>query len=922
MKNFPALPASALDELVLAAEKPSRYVGGEFGSVVKDLDAAGVRFALAFPDPYEVGMSNLGFRLLYHLLNDRPEIACERVFLPWPDMEGRLRERGLPLFTLESRASVRDFDLLGVTLQFELADTSALALLDLAGIPLLARERGDADPIVVGGGPCAFNPEPVADFFDCFAVGEGEEVALELADAVAESGFRRGGASRAEVLERLARIPGVYVPAFFAPRYDPVSRVLTAIEPLRPGYEKVERRVMPDLNALPTTAYTRPLVPFRQTVHDRLPIELQRGCTRGCRFCQVGMITRPTRQRAPRQILELAETGLKASGYEEVGLLSLSSGDYACLNPLLDDFLARWEGDKIAMSLPSLRTETMSDSLAKKIGRIRKTGFTLAPEAATERMRAVINKGNREEDLLRAVESVFGNGWSLLKLYFMIGLPEERDEDVVAIAELARKCLAAARRALPKGQGSAAIHLGASTFVPKPFTPFQWEPMIAPAETRRRQGLVTAALGGRNGAIQFKPHDSRQSSIEGALALGDRRVGTAVLAAYRMGQRLDGWTEWFDEGNWLAAFEACEREHGVGLDWFAHRRRRLDEVLPWDRIDCGVTKAYLQKQLAAARNLAEVPDCVLEPCTVCGACDYEVVKNRTYEAKDYEPAPPPPPRPPPPAGRTLVRVRYAKLGRLVALSHLETMPTLLRAVRRAGLPVAWSQGYHPKPRVSFGPALPVGIESRCEYLDLDLHGEADPAEVLARLVPELPEGLAALGAERLDPQALSISEAQRAVHYRAEFPGESWDEAALQARVDLFREAGQALVTRTAPPKGRSRGRNQKVAARKQREIDLKEIVTHIEVDGPRSVAFSLRADPSGSAKPAEVLAAVFGADGAPPKGVKVLKEGVSFARDGQGRSPQGQPRAPRYLDALNETTRPARAAHRRGRRARGDAKL
>jgi radical SAM family uncharacterized protein/radical SAM-linked protein len=900
MKTDNALPLSALelDELVLTAQKPSRYVGAEFGAVVKDLAGASVRFALCFPDTYEVGMSNLGFRLLYHLLNDRAEIACERVFLPWPDMEGMLRGRGLPLFTLESRAPVRDFDVLGITLQFELAYTSALAVLDLSGIPLLARERGDDDPLVLGGGPCAYNPEPVADFFDAFAVGEGEEVAIEIADVVAASGFRRGGATRRELLERLATIPGVYVPSFFRPRYDPVSRTLVAIEPLRPGYETVSRRVMPDLNALSTTAYTRPLVPFMQTIHDRLPIEIQRGCTRGCRFCQVGMITRPTRQRDPKEVLRLAEIGLNASGYEEVGLLSLSSGDYAPLNGLLDDFLARWEGDKIGMSLPSLRTETMSDALAKKIARIRKTGFTLAPEAATERMRAVINKGNREEDLLRAVESIFANGWSLLKLYFMIGLPEERDEDVVAIADLAKRSLAAARRALPKGQGSAAIHLGASTFVPKPFTPFQWEPMISPEETRRRQGLVTVALGGRNGAIQFKPHDSRQSSIEGALALGDRRVATAVLAAYRMGQRLDGWSEWFDEGNWIAAFQECEREHGVGLDWYAHRRRRLDEVLPWDRIDCGVTKAYLQKQLAAARNLAEVPDCVLEPCTVCGACDYEVVKNRTYEAKDYVPEPPRPPRPPDPAFRTHVRVRYAKLGRLVALSHLETMHALLRAVRRAGLHVAYSQGFHPKPRVSFGPALPVGVESLCEYLDLELVGAADPAEVLRRLAPELPEGLRVQEAAEVDPKAPSISEAQRAVHYRAEFPTESWDQALLEERVLGFHDAGQAVVTRTVAPKNRHRGRGQKVAVKKGREIDLKEIVTHLAVEGPRSVAFSLKADPSGSAKPAEVLAAIFGEDGTPPRGVKVLKEGVSFARSGQDRTPGQQPRAPRYLDA------------------------
>jgi radical SAM family uncharacterized protein/radical SAM-linked protein len=888
-------PPRELDELLLRAEKPARYVGAELGAVLKDLEAAPVRFALAFPDTYEVGMSNLGFRLLYHLLNDRPGVACERAFLPWPDLEAMLRERGIPLFSLESRAPLAAFDVLGVTLQTELAYTSTLALLDLGGIPLLARERGDDAPLVVGGGPCAFNPEPVADFFDCFAVGEGEEVALELADAVAEAGFRRGGASRAELLGRLARIPGVYVPSLFAPRYDPATRRLAAIEPLRAGYELVSRRVMPDLNALPTTAYVRPIVPFMQTVHDRLPIEIQRGCTRGCRFCQVGMITRPTRQRDPKQVLALAETGLRASGYEEVGLLSLSSGDYDALNPLLDDFLARWQGERIGMSLPSLRTETMGDALARKIARIRKTGFTLAPEAATERMRAVINKGNREEDLLRAVQSVFANGWSLLKLYFMIGLPEERDEDVVAIAELARRCLAAARRALPKGQGSAAIHLGASTFVPKPFTPFQWEPTLTAEETRRRQALVTAALGGRHGAIQFKPHDARQASIEAALALGDRRVGKAVLAAYRAGQRLDGWSEWFDEGRWLAAFDALEREEGVGLAWFAHRRRRLDEVLPWDRIDCGVTKAYLQKQLAAARNLAEVEDCVLAPCTVCGACDYEVVKNRTYEAKDYVPEPARPEAPPEPAARTHVRVRYAKLGRLVALSHLETMHALLRAVRRAGLPTAFSQGYHPKPRISFGPALPVGVESTCELVDLELVGVHAAADVAARLGPELPEGLSILGAEEVDPRAPSIGEALRAVHYRADFPPETWDDAAMSDRVDAFRAADRSVVTRTAPPKNRQR-RQQKIAAAKQREINLKEIVTHLAIEAPGRVSFSLRADPSGSARPTEVLAAIFG-DGSPPRGVKLLKEGVSLSRTSASRAP-GQPRAPRYLDA------------------------
>jgi radical SAM family uncharacterized protein/radical SAM-linked protein len=895
MRETPAtLPA--IDELILCAQKPTRYVGGEFGSVRKDLASARVRFALGFPDVYEVGMSNLGFRLLYHALNDRPEIACERVFLPWPDLEGLLRERGLPLFSQESRADVGAFDILGISLQFELCYPSALALIDLAGIPVLAVDRDDRHPLVVGGGPCAFNPEPVADFFDCFAVGEGEELALEIADAVAESGFRRGGASRQELLERLARIPGVYVPSFFRPRYDPSTRALVAMEPLLPGYEKATRRIIADIDRLPTSAYDRPIVPFMSTIHDRLPVEIQRGCTRGCRFCQVGMITRPTRQRSPAHVLRLAESGLSRSGWEEVGFLSLSSGDYACLNPLIDDFLARWEDERVALSLPSLRTETMSPSLAERIARVRKTGFTLAPEAATDRLRAVINKGNSEEDLLRAIESVFANGWSLLKLYFMIGLPHETDEDVAAIAALARRSLERARRTAAGGKGSVSINLAASTFVPKPHTPFQWDPMIVPEETRRRQAIVTAALGGKHGAIHWKPHDSRQSAIEGALATGDRRAGTAVLEAFRRGQRLDGWTEWFREQVWLDAFRACEAEHGVGIEFFAHRRRPFDEVLPWDRIDVGTTKGFLVKERERATEQAVTPDCVLASCSACGVCDFKDVQNRIQTPDKYVPAPAPVRRAPTPV-RERVRIRYAKRGSLVALSHLETMHAMLRALRRAGLPLAWSQGFHPKPKVSLGPALPVGVRSECEMIDVELCGPADAADVARRLRPELPEGMPLLDVQQLPAGGESISAAIRAVHYLAEFTGDRWTEDALAERVAAFTDSARMVVSRESPAGAKAPRGGQKIAPVRKREIDLKEIVTHLAVEGPGRVAFSLRADPSGSARPSEVLAAVFGEGGAAPEGVKILKEGVSIARTNAAQ-PNGQPRAPRYTDA------------------------
>ena len=847
-----------LDRLILSAQRPSRYAGGELNAVRKDLAAARVKWALAFPDTYEVGMSNVGFRLLYHALNERPDVACERVFMPWPDMEAALRAERLPLFSIESRAPIAAFDILGFTLQFELCYTTVLAMLDLGGIALHTKDRKRDDPLVLGGGPCTYNPEPVADFFDAFVIGEGEEVVHEISDAVAA--WKESGAPRDHLLWLLAEIPGVYVPSLFRVHYA-ADKTIACYEPLKPGYQSIVRRVIPDLNLVPQAE--KPIVPFMQTVHDRLPLEIQRGCTRGCRFCQVGMITRPTRQRDPNDVRRIAERGLEATGYEEVGFLSLSAGDYSCIDGVLEDFFDEFGPENVGISLPSLRTETMSERLAGQIKRVRKSGFTVAPEAATERMRRVINKGNSEKDLLHAVDTVFSAGWDLVKFYFMIGLPTEQDEDVRAIVNLCGEALRRGRKLNPRAE----INVGVSTFCPKPFTPFQWDPMISLEETQRKQALLRdelRKLGRGYRELHVKPHDARQGALEGALALGDRRLATAVLGAYRRGQRLDGWTEHFHLEVWHEAFALAEREHGVGMHFFAHREKGEREVLPFDHIDCEVTKPYLWKARMASLRESQVPDCAYgeEICTACGACDYEVVDNIVYHPEDYRRQPPRVPAEVP-AGRTLLRLRYAKEGvAAVALSHLETMTALLRTFRRAKLSIPHSQGFHPKPKVSFGPACPVGTESRAEYLDLELFGVQDAGQVAGAVRVHLPEGFRLLSCEALAPGGDSLARTIRGIVYRVELPDDAPDAA---QRLAEFASSGEAIIVREREGKRPVR-------------VDLKASVEGLAADGPREVRFTLKAgEPEAVARPSELLSALFGAELVKPGRSRLIRESVVF---------------------------------------------
>jgi radical SAM family uncharacterized protein len=590
-----------LDRLLPTVRKPGRYTGGEYNSVVKDWDTIDVKVALAFPDVYDLGMSNLGLAILYDLLNKEEHTLAERVYVPWPDMEAAMRQAGLPLYSLETHHPVRDFDLMGITLPYEQLYSNVLTLLDLGRLPLLSEKRDERYPLVVAGGNAAFNPEPMADFIDFFVMGEGEQVMLEIVDA-----YRAvRDANRETQLRHMAQIPGIYVPRFYGPSYYE-DGTLAQIEPL---VEEAEPHIVKRITPVMPPPVTKFIVPFVDVVFNRASIEIQRGCTRGCRFCQAGMIFRPVRERSMEDIIQTVDAIVRETGYEEIGLLSLSSTDYTQIGPLVETLSQKYRDRNLSLSLPSSRVESVTVDLVDMLAHGRKTGFTFAPEAATDRMRDVINKSIPTRELLEVAEMVYSRGWRTIKLYFMIGQPTETDQDVLGIAHLAKRVLEVGRR---YHGHKAQVRVGVSTFVPKPHTPFQWAALDDLDTIRHKQAILKKHLRPVKGVI-FNWNEPEESLLESSLGRGDRRVGQAIMRAWQKGCKFDAWHEHFRPDLWRQAFQ----EVGLEQDWYANRPRLADEVFPWDHIDAGVQKRWLLMDWYAAQRGETKIDC-REHCFNCG----------------------------------------------------------------------------------------------------------------------------------------------------------------------------------------------------------------------------------------------------------------------------------------------------------------
>ena len=819
------MSATSLQDILPLVQMPSRYLGTEVNRIQKPWEPHQLHVAMAFPDLYEIATSHFGIQILYSLLNEQEDILAERVFAPAVDMERLLRKNRQPLVSLESKVPLHRFDIVGFSLLYELNYTNMVNMLDLGKIPLRAKERQASDPFVIAGGPCTCNPEPVAAFFDAIVVGDGEAVILEI--AAAWKAWRKSGrAERSDLLNRWSRIKGVYIPSLFRSaqaagvRQNPVPAGKT------PG--RVQRAVLDDLNSIATPS--RPVIPYGKPVHDRLRMEIARGCTRGCRFCQAGMIYRPVRERDPQAILASIQKALPNTGYEDVSLLSLSTGDYSCIAPLLKSIMEFGAKDRLAVSLPSLRAGSLTPELMELIRKVRKTGFTIAPEAGSQRLRDVINKNITEADIFETVENAFSLGWKLIKLYFMVGLPTETPADLQAIVGLVKRL-----RTIQQQPGKRPrINVSVATFVPKPHTPFQWEPQITLEESLAKINWLKDNL--KFPGVQVKWQDPRVSVIEGVWSRGDRRLSDVLIEAWKSGCRFDGWTDFFDYDRWLSVFQ----QTGIDVRVYTEGASDREQALAWDHIDMGVTRAFLRQERRRALQGQITADCRTGSCSDCGVCDFDRIQPVSFSEGTVDSV----------DGRSDDRsmqdppsvkyvITFKKMAPARFLGHLEMVKVFIRSLKRAAIPLQYSNGFHPLPKVSFGDSLPMGMQSEEERMVVALTEAIQPEEMVSRLQERLPSGFTITACDRWDPQVELSRQATERYHIQLR------DGFFSQKELDSFFNASEV-------PFEKKNKKGRLVV------VDLKRAVVEIEVLDDRQARIALRRENRQTVRPAQVMKNVF----------------------------------------------------------------
>ena len=833
---------SGIDNLLPLVTKPSRYLGTETNAIHKDHQSTDLSVVLAFPDLYEIGMSHFGLQILYHLLNRNKRIVAERVFAPDVDMAGLLASSGTNLPSLESKKPIGEFDIVGFSLLYELNYTNILSILELSNIPFTAAERDDRHPLIIAGGPCTCNPEPVADLFDAMVIGDGEQVVVEMTQSWLDW-KDVGNNDRRELLTQWSEIEGVYIPSFFDAQADSSdgNRRQSKQQTLRP----VRRAVVAELDE--ASFPDQPIVPFGRPVHDRLRMELARGCTRGCRFCQAGMIYRPVRERSMVSALALTDRSIDSTGYEDLSLLSLSTGDYECIEPLMQRLMDRCARERVAVSLPSLRVGTLTPELMELIKKVRKTGFTIAPEAGSQRLRDVINKNISEEEIVSTVQNAFELGWRVIKLYFMIGLPTETTTDLQAIVDLIERLRGMKQAQKRKGR----LNVSVATFIPKPHTPFQWSEQISLEESRNRIQWLKRRL--QKPDVHFKWQDPRVSLMEGIWARGDRRLLPLLLVAHQMGCRFDGWSDHFRCDLWL---EAC-RKTGIDIDSAVKSRWSLEDILPWDHIDSGVSKEYLWAEWERAVSGKRTADCRSGDCNDCGVCDFEELAPRVNSLcapTGFQPEWQPETAA---AKRIRYRLVFSKTGPARFFGHLEMVNLFMRAIRRAGISIVYSGGFHPKAKLRFSDALPLGIESQCEELRMTLTEECDSQDLLDRINAQLPRGLSVH--QCAPAPAVTGKGLPELISYRVQLLEERFrvDE------LDRFRQAETKAFTRIGR-KG------------KRRVMDLGQMVDRIVLSNEDTLDLTLRRLDAVILRPADVIQAIFSLDADQIARARIVKTAVT----------------------------------------------